>query len=268
MGRTVHGDSTHALPAPSGGAAAAPPAADEVWRLFVALEITEELRAQLRHLQDQLRRTGVRVGWTAPENLHLTLLFVGDFFAGRVPPLAAALDEAARGVPPFAFDVATLGFFGSPRSPRVLWAGVPAPPPELRALQARAAAAAVSCGVLLEKRPFSAHLTLGRVRPAGRAGARAADHSPHGGRECPRSSGCTAPAVLSERFPGTAGATSPLRRPDANAGAAATLTSALESLNNTFGGRVPVSRALLMRSVLGPAGQKYTVIHESKLTGD
>lgn len=147
------------------------PAGDEVWRLFVAVEIPEEIRWTLAREQDRLKRCGARVGWVAPENLHLTLVFLGDTFVGRLPELTAALDAAAAETVPFEFEIAGLGAFGSPRSPRVIWAGVTGPPPELTALHARVTEALSACGVRLESRPFAAHLTLGRVRSSKGAGA-------------------------------------------------------------------------------------------------
>lgn len=144
---------------------------DDVWRLFTAVALPDDVRRALAGEQERLKRCGARVGWVAPENLHLTMVFLGDTFAGRVPALAAALDGAVAPAAPFDFEVAGLGAFGSPRSPRVIWAGVTGPPPDLPALHARVAAAVSACGVRLESRPFAAHVTLGRVRSSQGAGA-------------------------------------------------------------------------------------------------
>lgn len=139
------------------------PAADEVLRAFVAVEINAGVRAQLAQVLERLRAVGARVGWVAPENIHLTLVFLGNVFRAQVAGLGEALDRAAAGCPAFEFQVGGLGYFGAPQAPRVVWAGV-AEQPALEALQRAAAAAVAAAGIRLEERPFKAHLTLGRVR--------------------------------------------------------------------------------------------------------
>ena len=137
---------------------------DDVLRAFMALELNPDVRDRLARLQAEWKKAGARVSWVAPDNLHLTLVFLGDIFRSRLAELAQALDLAATGHPPFHFTAAGAGFFGSPRAPRVLWAGVHDPEGRITALQTDIAAAVRKLGFHLEARPFSAHLTLGRVR--------------------------------------------------------------------------------------------------------
>ncbi|HOW97612.1 MAG TPA: RNA 2',3'-cyclic phosphodiesterase [Kiritimatiellia bacterium] len=139
-------------------------AGDEVLRAFIALEISDEVRAALDRLQRDLMRGEARVGWVTPARIHLTLAFLGDIFAAQLPGLADALDAVAEGCPPFAFDVAGTGAFGPPKSPRVVWAGVEEPTGALVRLQAAAAVAVTGLGFRIEERAFHPHLTLGRVR--------------------------------------------------------------------------------------------------------
>lgn len=141
-----------------------PPEADEVLRAFCAVDISEGIRSGLFDLQQRLRDTGARVGWVAPDNIHLTLVFLGDVFGAQVRPLSELLDAVARTTPPFSMEVAGTGFFGSPRSPRVLWVGV-RDSPVLQQLQHALAQSVRAFGIPLENRPFRPHLTLGRVRP-------------------------------------------------------------------------------------------------------
>lgn len=142
--------------------------ADAVIRCFIAVEISEEVRAGLAALQGDLKKTGARVGWVAPQNIHLTLVFLGDVFSAQVPVLAGRLDAIAAEVPPFGYAVTGAGYFGSARSPRVLWAGVEEEP-VLERLQRRVGQVARELGFRLEDRPFRPHLTLGRVRARVRA---------------------------------------------------------------------------------------------------
>ena len=137
---------------------------DDVIRSFIAVEISDGVRDGLKALQQDLKEAGARVGWVAPENIHLTLVFLGDIFRSQVQPLANALDEVAAQLRAFRCEVAGTGFFGSPRSPRVIWVGVNEQGNAVAELQLRAVAAVRGLGLKTEDRPFHPHLTLGRVR--------------------------------------------------------------------------------------------------------
>jgi 2'-5' RNA ligase len=143
----------------------------EVGRLFLALEIDDAVRSRIAAVQQALRSLPCRVAWVPPENIHLTVAFLGDVFLTEVPALAAALDGAARAVGSFTLNIQGLGTFGPPRVPRVVWAGVAAPPRELFALHQAAADVLERAGMRVEDRPFAPHLTLGRVKSARGAGA-------------------------------------------------------------------------------------------------
>lgn len=144
-------------------------AAEAVLRAFIAVEIPPAIRAAVVAEQTRLKQLGARVGWVAPENIHITLHFLGDIFGAQAGPLAAALDAAAHGCAPFAVEVAGLGCFGPPHSPRVIWVGVNDPQNQLAALHQRIEAGIRPLGLRTEARPFHPHLTLGRVRPGGHA---------------------------------------------------------------------------------------------------
>jgi len=137
---------------------------DEVLRAFIAVEIGEAVRTSLAALQQSLKKSHARVGWVAPENIHLTLVFLGDIFRAQVESLAAALSQVAAGTKCFEFSVGGTGFFGPSRSPRVLWVGVQDSSLALGRFQADIAAAVRGGGLKIEDRPFVPHLTLGRVR--------------------------------------------------------------------------------------------------------
>ncbi len=141
----------------------------DVLRIFLAVEISERARKEAARLIAHCKQAGARVSWTAPEKLHLTLNFLGDTFRARLAELSEMLDCAAAETPPFSYDLAGTGIFGSPRSPRVLWVGVRDVYGGLARLQSRLSEGIQALGVMLEKRPFLPHLTLGRVRSAGRA---------------------------------------------------------------------------------------------------
>lgn len=136
-------------------------------RVFVSLAISGEVRAALAELQERARHLRVRIGWIRPENLHVTLSFLGDVPREAIPALADSLDSSVRSLEPFTFETAGLGWFGG-RHPCVWWAGV-TPGPGADAIGRLA-------GVVSEtvrsvgypddaKEVFVPHVTLGRTRP-------------------------------------------------------------------------------------------------------
>ncbi len=133
-------------------------------RSFVAIEIDDGLRSTLAVIQRRLRMAGAKVSWVPVENIHITLIFLGDILMEAVGRVAEGLDLAAAHVPPFDLVINGLGTFGSVRRPRVIWAGVENRPPEMDALYEGVCAAARNAGIAVEDRVFRPHLTLGRVR--------------------------------------------------------------------------------------------------------
>ena len=136
----------------------------EHWRLFVAIDLGPAARAALAAAQDECRRHGLPARWVDPAEAHLTLKFLGDTDRSLVPALADALRAVAAGLTAFALRTAAPGAFPNPRRPRVLWIGLDGPLDRLHRLQAAVETALVPFGFPREPRPFSPHLTHGRVR--------------------------------------------------------------------------------------------------------
>ena len=134
-------------------------------RAFIAVEIPHEIR-QAIHEQATvaLKRTiGPLVRWVPPENLHLTLKFLGDISPASVDMLTQMLRAEADAARPFEMHVGGLGSFPSLRRARVLYIGIQAGA-GLDALNRGIESACARLGYEAEERPFSPHLTLGRVR--------------------------------------------------------------------------------------------------------
>lgn len=136
----------------------------ELLRVFVALAIPAEVRESLAGAQDRLRRAGADVKWVRPAAIHLTLKFLGETGAGRVPEIAGALARAARGSSPFTLEGRRAGFFPDERRPRVAWVGLAGEVPALLDLQRKVEAACADVGYPADRRAFHAHLTLGRIK--------------------------------------------------------------------------------------------------------
>lgn len=142
------------------------PAEAEAWRLFLALTIPSEVRRQLHaarsRLQQSLPPSAVR--WVHPEQVHLTLRFLGEVPADRVPALETALRPVGAAFRPLGLRARGIGFFPPHRPPRVIWAGVEEPTGELARLKAAVDEAAAAFTTEQPETGFSAHLTLGRVK--------------------------------------------------------------------------------------------------------
>lgn len=135
-------------------------------RTFIAIRLPGDVLGALAVLADQLASTWPEgsVRWARPEGVHLTLRFLGETDEERVPALASAMSQAADDVPPFALRLAEMGCFPNPRRPRVIWVGIEDADERLTRLQKGMERLARSLGWEKEKRAFSPHLTLGRVR--------------------------------------------------------------------------------------------------------
>lgn len=133
-------------------------------RCFLALELSEEVRLNAIRLQALLRQTGADLSCPHPDRLHLTLLFLGDLPDERLEALTAAVDRVVSPLPPFAIRWAGVGFFGPPRRPRVVWAGVDPPSDSLIFLQKALQSSVKELRFTFEDRPYVPHLTLGRIR--------------------------------------------------------------------------------------------------------
>lgn len=135
-------------------------------RLFCAVEIPEELRAEIRRASAPLRATGAGVKWVKEDQLHLTLAFLGE-----VPDAAGAsqsLAAAAKTVAPFEARIGPYGAFPDFDHPKVLWVGLSQGEEEMTALADALRSELSARRLPFDDKPFRAHATLGRVqRPGG-----------------------------------------------------------------------------------------------------
>ena len=129
-------------------------------RLFTAIDIPDEVRAALARLIARLKPLA-RIRWSAAENLHVTIKFIGEWPDARVAEVHAALRTV--GSQPIDIAIGGVGWFPDDRHPRVLFVTVEAGP-ELAALAASTDRALVSLGASAEPRAFRPHLTLARLR--------------------------------------------------------------------------------------------------------
>jgi RNA 2',3'-cyclic 3'-phosphodiesterase len=133
-------------------------------RAFIAVELPETVLAAIDGVQERLAAHGFSVRWVKTENIHLTLKFLGEVDEDEVDGIAAVLIEAVNGFAPLRLAAAGVGVFPSVKRARVVWIGISGQIPELSALQCAIEDRLARIGYPHEKRPFSGHLTLGRVK--------------------------------------------------------------------------------------------------------
>ena len=135
-------------------------------RLFISANLTPALVDSLGDLQTELKRrlANQPLSWARLEGIHLTLKFLGDTDPTRVETIVASLQVAVSSHAPFTLTVAGLGCFPNLRQPNVLWVGVEDPDKALQRLAASVDKATTRLGWEQEKRPFTGHLTLARIK--------------------------------------------------------------------------------------------------------
>jgi len=135
-------------------------------RAFIAIDISDEVRAAITEAQARLKRAhvGVKVSWTKIDNVHLTLQFLGHVEEATIPRISQSLSAVAERHAVFDIPVRGAGAFPSEKSPRVLWVGCDDSDGQLKALGRAVQSEMEQFGFEPEHREFSAHLTLGRIK--------------------------------------------------------------------------------------------------------
>ncbi|TWT94059.1 2',5' RNA ligase family [Botrimarina colliarenosi] len=142
-------------------------------RTFVAIDADDAVRRRLAALTDRLRPYAPDANWVEEENLHLTLLFLGDLADAEVAEVCRRTEWIARANPPFTLRVAGVGAFPNPVRPRALWVGATDGAEEICRLQADLDEDLTELAPRGENRSFVPHWTLARM---GRRGAAVSPH--------------------------------------------------------------------------------------------
>ncbi len=139
---------------------------NESIRTFIAIELTPDIQRALTDVQERLKRDRAArlIRWVAPANIHITLKFLGDVKVDQLPVLQSSIAEACKGIPPFSLSIAGLGAFPNTRRPNNIWVGASGQIDVAARLARKIDDACATLGFEREDRPFTAHLTLGRVK--------------------------------------------------------------------------------------------------------
>lgn len=133
-------------------------------RLFLAIPIDKRILDSLARATDKLRESRAPVRWVRPEGMHLTLKFLGDTEPEKVEPLVEAVSGVTSKIQPFPISVHGAGAFPNLKRPRVLWAGVIENSGTIGRLAKDIELVSGQLGWEREKRKFSPHVTIGRVK--------------------------------------------------------------------------------------------------------
>jgi len=135
-------------------------------RSFIAIELPRAVLASLKTVQDEMKSKVFEAKWVRPENIHLTLRFLGNIDAADTAKITAAMMNAVRDQKPFALVAKGVGVFPGIRRPKVVWVGLGRQSQALIALQGALDVNLANIGYPKEPRPFKGHLTLGRIKRA------------------------------------------------------------------------------------------------------
>ncbi len=133
-------------------------------RTFIAIELPEEIKKQIEQLQAPLKRTDTFVSWVKPGNIHITLKFLGEVPEDKINEVFSATQKALEGTRKFTMSLKGTGVFPNLRRPRVIWIGTGSGEEELSIMAKRIEEEMERVGFPKEKRKFSAHFTVGRVK--------------------------------------------------------------------------------------------------------
>lgn len=133
-------------------------------RSFIAIEVPSLIREEINKIINNFKPSGYPVRWVAKENLHLTLIFLGEVKEEFLVEVKSELSTVTQKVKPFEVNLQGLGAFPSQRSPRVIWIGTKLGELEIIDLQSKLEKSLVTVGYKPEPKKFHPHLTIGRVK--------------------------------------------------------------------------------------------------------
>ncbi len=136
----------------------------ETKRLFVAVEFPKEIKQAIANIQKTCSLTGADVKWVEPENIHLTLKFLGSFISGKISAANEEILKQFSGQNKIETELSGLGCFPSLSKVRIIWIGLEDKDNKLASIADKLDGIFTQFGVEKEDRRFQPHITLGRVR--------------------------------------------------------------------------------------------------------
>jgi 2'-5' RNA ligase len=133
-------------------------------RTFIAIALPKNIKERFVRLQERLKKCGADVKWVAPDNIHLTLKFLGEINRDKLNAVIKTTEKIAQDKLRFRIVISTLGVFPNTDHPKVIWAGTEEADIETRAIANNLEEKLGKLGIPREERKFSSHITLGRTK--------------------------------------------------------------------------------------------------------
>lgn len=133
-------------------------------RSFLAFELPRDVRTTLERVVSEIRRHHLPLRWVKPQNIHLTIVFLGDVKPEVLKPIQEGVKEVCAEFGPFSAAIRGVGTFPNKKNPRVLWLGLDGEMERLSRFRDALQHSLTPFGIQEEKRSFRPHLTLGRFR--------------------------------------------------------------------------------------------------------
>lgn len=137
---------------------------DQEIRTFVAIDIPQDVKAQIGKIITKMQLLIEPVRWVKPKNLHVTLKFLGEITPAQVEQVKACAENVSKQHSPFKLHFTGIGGFPNLKKPRVIWTGIDITPNPLQPVYQTLEDGLAAVGFERETRPFRVHLTLGRIR--------------------------------------------------------------------------------------------------------
>jgi 2'-5' RNA ligase len=133
-------------------------------RTFIAIELPQQIKEALAGIQNKLKESGADVKWVEPNNIHLTLKFLGEINDGQLEKLTEIIEDAAKDKQSFEVNISSIGAFPKIDYPRVIWVGIDKGDRETKAIAKELEDRIQKIGIPKEDRAFSSHITIARTR--------------------------------------------------------------------------------------------------------
>ena len=140
-------------------------------RSFLAFELPTDIKHIVFQVYDEMKRFPLDIRWVKVNNIHLTMIFMGNILAEHLQGIGEAAERVCNRYGPFNVFLNGAGVFGSKRNPRVLWLDLDGDVARMAHFKDSLHEHLKTFGINEEKRRFNPHLTLGRFRKGVRSGA-------------------------------------------------------------------------------------------------
>jgi 2'-5' RNA ligase len=133
-------------------------------RLFISIELPDDVKKKIKSILDELAKCDPKIKWVSTENLHITLKFIGEVKEEKVEEIIQRVRDSIRTQSSFTASFSELGTFPGGKYPRVVWLGIEKGKDEISGIVANIDTSLSDMGIEKEKREFTSHITLGRVK--------------------------------------------------------------------------------------------------------